>query len=426
MIKKFSYYGLLIWGLASLFFLYEFFLQVFLSTISDQLMQEFHLDASNYSIMNAGYFLPYSLMQIPVGILVDRFGARRLLTIAVTAAATGVFWFSRIHSFEYGFISRVFMGFGSSFAYVSLLVLAMNWFPKRHFGLMVGIANFLGATGPFLAGGPLSLLLNLFNNNWRLILIFISVLGFLLAISIGLFVRNSPGRKKGAIIHLDPYKEKFSIRMKLLLKNRQAWIIVFFSALVYLSLPLLGAYWGTGYLQARGLSRDIAATMSSFLWIGYAIGSPLTGKISDQTKRRKPVLIFCALIGLLATLSILSIPTNNILLITCCFFFIGFASSGCSVGFASISEHVQENVQATAIGLNNSMITFFAAIFPPIVGFLIETGVKNPEHIYSVENYENGLILMPIFYALSLVISLFFIKESFCRSQHEVIKVRLN
>ncbi|MCB1072924.1 MAG: MFS transporter [Chlamydiia bacterium] len=426
MIKKFSYYGLFIWGLASLFFLYEFFLQVFLSTISDQLMQEFHLDASDYSIMNAGYFLPYSLMQIPVGILVDRFGARRLLTIAIAAAATGVFWFSRIHSFEYGFISRFFMGFGSSFAYVSLLVLAMNWFPRRHFGLMVGIANFLGATGPFLAGGPLSLLLNLFNNNWRLILLFISILGFLLAVSVGLFVRNSPGRKKGEIIHLDPYKEKFSIRMKLLLKNRQAWMIVFFSAFVYLSLPLLGAYWGTGYLQARGLSRNLAATMSSFLWIGYAIGSPLTGKISDQTKRRKPTLIFCGLIGLIATLSILFIPINNIPLFICCFFFIGFASSGSSVAFALISEHVQKNVQATAIGLNNSMTTFFAAIFPPIVGFLIEIGVKNPEHIYSVENYENGLIIMPIFYALSLVISLFFIKESFCRSQHEVIKVRLS
>ncbi|MDJ0652235.1 MAG: MFS transporter [Simkaniaceae bacterium] len=426
MVKKFSYYGLLIWALASLFFLYEFFLQVFLSTISNQLMQELQLDALHYSIMNAGYFLPYSFMQIPVGILVDRFGARRLLTIAITVAATGVFWFSRVHSFDYGFISRFFMGFGASFAYVSLLVLAINWFPKRHFGLMVGIANFLGATGPFLAGGPLSLLLNLFNNNWRLILTSISALGFLLAICVGLFVRNSPERKKGEIIHLDPYKEKFFSRTKLLFRNRQAWTIVFFSALVYLSLPLLGAYWGTGYLQARGLSRNLAATLSSFLWIGFAIGSPLMGKISDQIRRRKPILIFCALMGLVATLSMLSLSVNSILFFTCCFFLIGLASSGCSVAFASISEHVQQNVQATAMGLNNSVTVFFVAIFPPIVGFLIEIGVKNSEPIYSVENYENGLIIMPIFYAVGLALSLFSIKESFCRSQHEVVKVRID
>lgn len=185
--KKISLVGLFIWGLASLFYLYEFFLQVFLSTISGQIMQEFYLDASDFSIMNAGYFLPYSLMQIPVGILVDRFGARRLLTIAIAAAATGVFWFSKISTFEMGFISRSFMGFGSSFAYVSLLVLALNWFPKKHFGLMVGLANFLGATGPFLAGGPLSLLLNAFDHNWRLILAHISILGFILATCVGFF-----------------------------------------------------------------------------------------------------------------------------------------------------------------------------------------------------------------------------------------------
>ncbi|MGE0199196.1 MAG: MFS transporter, partial [Simkaniaceae bacterium] len=169
--KTITLAALFIWFLASLFYLYEFFLRVFISTISDQVMQDFHLTAQKFAIMGAGYYLAYSLMQIPVGILVDRFGARLLLTIAVVLAAIGGGWFACAHSFEIGFISRCFMGFGSSFAYVCLLMLALNWFPKSHFGLMVGLANLLGALGPFLAGGPLSLLLNLFDNNWRLILL---------------------------------------------------------------------------------------------------------------------------------------------------------------------------------------------------------------------------------------------------------------
>ncbi|QVL56651.1 MAG: MFS transporter [Simkaniaceae bacterium] len=423
MLKKLSFYGLFVWSLASLFFLYEFFLQVFLSTISDQLMQSLNLDASEYSIMNAGYFLPYAIMQIPVGILVDRFGARRLLTIAISAAAVGVFWFSRTTTFEIGFISRFFMGFGSSFAYVSLLVLAMNWFPKKHFGLMVGLANFLGATGPFLAGGPLVLLLKLFNNDWRLILVCISILGVVLAICVGLFVRNGPGRKKGAVIHLDPYKEKLSVRMKLLIQNRQAWIIALFSALVYVSLPLLGAYWGTSYLQARGFSIAPAATLSSFLWVGYAIGSPLTGKVSDQIKRRKPILIFCSILGLLATLLLLFLPTNQFIFLSFIFLMIGLASSGSSIAFATISEHVQASLRATSIGFNNSVVMIFATILPPTVGFIIEIGAESSSHSYSVDNYENGLILMPVFYGISLILSTLFVKESFCRSQNEVIRL---
>lgn len=423
--KKISLVGLFIWGLASLFYLYEFFLQVFLSTISGQIMREFHLDASDFSIMNAGYFLPYSMMQIPVGILVDRFGARRLLIVAIAAAATGVFWFSKISTFEMGFISRFFMGFGSSFAYVSLLVLALNWFPKKHFGLMVGLANFLGATGPFLAGGPLSLLLNAFDHNWRLILVYISILGFILATCVGFFVRNGPRRKKGTIIHLDPYKEKLSARLKLLGKNAQAWAIVLYSGFVYVSTPLLGAYWGTGYLVSRGLSQTIAATISSFLWIGFAVGGPLTGKVSELMKRRKPILILCGFFGLLGSLSILYFPTQEVVLFATFFFLIGFASTGCSVAFASISEHVQGSVQATAIGFNNSMLTFFAALFPPIAGFLIEMGTTGKPPLYTAAQYETGLILMPCFYLISLTISSFFIRETFCRSQHEVIKVNL-
>lgn len=413
-----------IWGLASLFFLYEFFLQVFLSTISHDLMHDLNLDASSYSIMGAGYFLSYSLMQIPVGILTDRFGPRLLLPMAAGVATLGVFWFCTSHSFSAGFTSRFLMGFGSSFAYVSLLVLALNWFPKKHFALMIGLANLLGATGPFLAGGPLSYILSLFNNEWRAVLFAIGVFGTVLCIMIALFVRNGPSRDKKAIIHLDPFKEKLSKRLKTMVKNPQAWFVVLSSGTIYVSLPLLGAYWGTSYLQARGLTQTVAASISSFLWIGYAVGAPLTGKISDAMHRRLPVLSFCSVVGLIVSALIVYLPETSVMVFSLLFFLIGFASSGSSVGFALISEHVQPNLQATSLGFNNSMATFIGGLFPIVVGFLIERGTSDGVHHYSVSQYQNGLILMPIFYGISLLLFLFFIKETFCRSQHGVVKVQ--
>lgn len=423
--QKLSFLGLFIWLLASLFYLYEFFLQVFLSTVSKQIMQDLHLDASSYSLIAAAYFLPYSLMQIPVGILVDKFGARTLLTLSVTSCAIGVFGFSLTHHFGTAFVGRMFMGLGASSAYVSLLVLALNWFPKNHFALMVGIANLLGATGPFLAGGPLSYILDIFHNDWRLVMIGIGIFGLCLALLIAFFIRNSPARQKDEIIHLDPYQDPLLKRLKNLMRNQQAWMIVIFSGFVYVSLPLLGAYWGTGYLQARGLDRTIAASLSSLLWIGYAIGAPISGKISDSIKRRKLPLIANSFIGIIASILIVYIPTSEVMVFGFLFFCIGFASSGCSPAFAAISEHVPANLQATSIGFNNSMITFSAAIYPPIVSILIEWGVPEGVHQYSVSNFQHGLILMPVFYAIAFVISLFFIKETYCRSQHEVVNVRL-
>lgn len=420
-----TFIAIFIWFLASLFFLYEFFLRVFISTISDQIIQEMHLTAQKFSIMGAGYYFAYSLMQIPVGILVDRFGARILLTIAVVLASIGAGWFAFAYNFEIGFLSRCLMGFGSSFAYVCLLVLALNWFPRSHFGLMVGLANFLGALGPFLAGGPLSLLLNLFNNNWRLILSFIAGAGFILAIIIGLFVRNTPARKQGDIIFLDPNKESLGQSLLLLAKNHQAWFIVFYAGIVYVCLPLLGAYWGTSFLQARGLNRDIAASLSSMLWIGFAVGALLTGKISDSIKRRKPLLLFCAFIGVIASGLIVYWPSTPILFYGTLFFCIGLASSGCSVSIAIISEHVESKLYATAIGLNNSLIAFLAASIPPAISFIIQrSAVKTNSAYLNVANFQSGFFLMPIIYAVAFFICLFFIRETYCRSQFDIVKVK--
>ena len=416
-------YGICVWLLASIFFLYEFFLQVFLSTVSHLIMHEFNLDASSYSILASGYFIIYSVMQIPVGLLVDRYGARWLLTMAVTTTAFGVVLFSSTQSFALGLFSRCLMGFGSSFAYVSLLILSLNWFPKKYFAVMVGLANLLGALGPFLAGGPLAMLLNAFNNNWRLILVAISCFGFGLAVLIGLVVRNAPALAKNKVIHLDPYKKPLKQRLARLVQNRQAWAVVLFAGFVYTSLPFLGAYWGTPYLQAHGIARTQAAIAVSFLWIGYASGAPLLGKLSNWIRRRKPIFILCSCIGIISSVLITYLPTLKISIYSMLFFCVGFASASCSVSFPAISEHVQKNVQGTGIAFNNSVMVFFAALFPPIASYLIELGTPITGHHYSVENFQHGLILIPIFFVLSVLIATFGVKETFCRSQHEVIKV---
>lgn len=415
-----------IWFLASLFYLYEFFLRVFISTISEQVIEDMQLTAQQFSIMGAGYYLAYSIMQIPVGILVDRFGARLLLSIAVVLASIGGIWFAFAHTFEAGFISRCFMGFGSSFAYVCLLVLALNWFPKTHFALMVGIANLLGSLGPFLAGGPLSLLLDLFNNDWRLVLTLIGGSGILLSIIIGLFVRNAPKRARGEIIFLDPNKESLGRRLLGLSRNHQAWMIVLYAGVVYVCLPLLGAYWGTGFLQARGLTRNVAASISSMLWVGFAVGAPLLGKISDSMRHRKPVMLIAALLGVISSFFIVYWPNTPPLLFGVLFFFIGFASSGISVSFAVVSEQVDSKLHATAIGLNNSIITFLPALIPPIVSFLIQRAAhhQGAAHL-SMKSFQSGLFLMPILYGAAFLICLLFIKETYCRSQVEVVKVNL-
>jgi MFS family permease len=418
--------GTVIWSLAALFYLYEFFLRVFVSTISDQVIADLSLTAQQFATMGAGYYLIYSFMQLPVGILVNRLGARFLLTIAVFLAGLGGFWFAFVHGFSSGFLSRCFMGFGSSFAYVCLLVLALNWFPRKHFGLMAGIANFLGAAGPMLAGGPLALLLTLFHDNWRLVIGGIGALGFVLAVFIGVFVRNTPPRQKGEIIHLEPGKESLLRRLGELIRIPQVWAIVLYAGFVYVCLPLLGAYWGTSFLQARGFSRTVAASIASMMWVGLGIGSPVLGKISDTIKRRKPILYGSAFFGIIVTILVVYFHLENKLIYMALFFLIGFVSAAQSVSFATITEHVPTKLQATAIGLNNSMIMFFAAVLPPIISsFIGRSAAMHHEKAghFTAADFQAGFFFMPIFYLCAYFLALFFIRETYCRQQFEVVKI---
>ena len=424
--RSFLLLGVVIWSLAALFFLYEFFLRVFVSTISCKVMADLNLTAQQFATMGAGYYLIYSFMQLPVGILVDRFGARLLLTVATFLAGLGGFWFAFVEGFFSGFLSRCFMGFGSSFAYVCLLVLALNWFPRKHFGLMAGIANFLGAVGPILAGGPLALLLVYFHDNWRLVVGGIGALGFFLTVVIGLFVKNTPPRQKGEIIHLEPGKESLWSRLGELVRVPQVWAVILYAGFVYVCLPLLGAYWGTSFLQARGFSRTVAASIASMMWIGLGVGSPVLGKISDSMKQRKPILYGSAFLGIFVTLFVVYFHVEHQWVYMALFFLIGFVSAAQSVSFAIIAEHVPSKLHATAIGINNTMIMLFAAVLPPVVSsFIGRAAARHHEKAgqFTAADFQAGFFFMPIFYLCAFLLAMFFVRETYCRQQFEVVKV---
>ncbi len=424
--KKISFIGLAIWSLTTLFFFYEFFLRVVLGTFASKLMLDLHLGAEEFSILGAAYYITYSLMQTPVGLLVDKFGVRLLVTVATAICAFGVLWFSFSDTFIPALISRFLIGFGSAFAFVSLLVLALNWFPAEQFSVFSGTAQFLGAIGPLLAGGPTAILLEALHGDWRLILLWVGIFGVFLSVMLGFFVRNKPKGSKKKIIYIET-TEPIKQRLSQLLKNNQVWIIVCFAAFAYVSMPLLGAYWGTTYLESRGFNKSSAATITSMIWLGLATGSLTLGKISDIFKRRKPVLCLSTLLGAVISAVILYFSPNDQIILIPLFFLLGYASSAQVVSFPTITEHVPAKLKATAIGFNNTAITLFAGILPPFASSLIQDARELTPHptgiLYTQSDFTIGLSMMPIVYIIAFFLALFGIRETFCRPQQEVHKI---
>lgn len=410
-----------LWLLAAFFYLYEFFLRTFIGSLATQLIPDLHLTTSTFAVMGAAYYITYGLMQLSVGFFLQRYGERFILCFASFVCALSTFLFANATNFTLALISRLLMGFGSSFAFVALLMVAVKWFPKRYFGLFVGMAQFIGTLGPVLAAGPLVNAITSFDLGWRVSLQVIGLVGVMLGIIILLVMRNKPRTWDNDVVLLqNPYPLRELIR--LVFNNKQAIFIALYSSMTYVSLPLLGAYWGSSYLQAHGISQHSAADIISLSWLGYGLGCPLLGFMSDFLNRRRPVLILAAIIGAIATSIITFIPCNHSIIYTILFFTLGLSASGASVGFAIIADNASVATKSMIIGLNNGVVCLFASVIPMLSSYLIHSAITQLNLDLSQPSaYTWGFALMPIVFILSVLLAVFTIKETYCRPQRELI-----
>lgn len=422
--QKIKVIGVFIWAIAAIFFLYEFFLRTFVGSIAHQLIHDLHLNIEQFTLMGSAYYLAYGLMQIPVGVLADKFGVKKIMIFATLTCALATFLFSHSHTFTEALVGRFFMGFGSSFAFVCLLVIASNWFPKRFFGFFAGASQLIGTMGPVLAGGPLISWLIDSHIDWRLALSSIGAFGVMLAFLTFFFVKNKPQGEQGTLLFLSK-NESILLRLQRLFRTKQAWIVAVYSASVYVSIAVMAAVWGTDYLQAVGLPQKSAAYMISIAWIAYAIGCPGFGFLSDLTKRRKPFLILCATLGLASMSLILYGHFTSKAVYEVLFFMLGLAATGQNIGFAAIAEHTSPDTKASALGLNNGLITLSGAILPLAVSYLISlsSGSSSAQHL-PLHSFVFGLSLLPVAYLISLIASIFLFKETYCKPQKGLILLR--
>ncbi len=418
--NRFTAYGFLVWFLAIGFFFYEYFLRVLPATVAKNMIDSLSLNVDQFALIGSAYFFTYSFMQIPAGLLFDRFSSRTLLATACALCSFATVWLSLSHSFLPAFMSRLLIGAGSAFGYVALMSVTLNWFPKKYFASLFGGAQFFGALGPIAAGAPVILFVNATNGNWRGVFMWIALAGAILTLLIAIFAKDKP-RNSNAIVFIDK-KEPFSKNLKPLILKAQVWFLIIYASNVYVSLPLLGAFWGPLFLESRGYTSSISALMISMIWLGKAIGSPIFGRISDLVSRRKPVLVFCAALGVSSSLVILLIPHINIIVLGSLFLGIGLSGSAQGLSFVVLMEHAPRAVRGTILGFGNSFLMGFSAILPLFTTTLIQFFAENG--VLTTAAFTKGLMIVPITFGVSLAASLFGIRETYCRDQNQIHQLR--
>ena len=176
--------------LAAMFYLYEFVLQVSPAVMTNELMHDLKLNAAGFGAMAAFYYYAYTPMQIPAGLLFDRYGPRLLITVALLICSLGAFFFGLTNDTAWASAGRFFMGIGSAFSFIGSLVLISRWFPAKYFALLAGLVQMMSSIGAILGEAPLADVVHQFG--WRHTIMYVSAIGIFLAVLVWLLVRDHP------------------------------------------------------------------------------------------------------------------------------------------------------------------------------------------------------------------------------------------
>lgn len=397
----------LIWSLSALFYFYEFALQSSPSVMVPELMRDFHVDGTQLGHLSAFYFYAYAAMQIPVGLLLDRFGPRLLLTLASITCAFGAFCFSQTHSLALAEMARFLMGIGSSFAVVSSLKLASLWFPTKRFALLTGLMVTFGMLGAIFGQTVLAPLID--SLGWRHSMMLLSLLGVLLAIAICGIVRNG---EKFVANQRTTHASAYWRGLKNILLTRQAWLMAIYGGLMFAPTVAFGELWGVPYLiSVFNVSRDVAAGVLSLIFVGWAVGSPVFGMLTGHFHRHI-VFMWLAPVGCMITMAwILLVDHQHIATVGALLFLFGFFSSAFLAVFSLLKENTPEHSTGTAMGFLNTLNELGPALLQPIFGLLLDRGwngkIVANTRVYSHENYHHAALALLVVLAIAFFIVCF-------------------
>ncbi|MDX1901052.1 MAG: MFS transporter [Gammaproteobacteria bacterium] len=406
-----------------LFYCYNYFLRISPSVMENSLTQTFHITATQFGALAGFYYWSYTPMQLPAGMIYDRFGTRIVLSLACLVAVSGLMLFISANNYALAGTGRLLIGFGTAFSYIGVLKLASLWLPANRFATVAGLTTATGMTCAALSEKYLASAIERVGYQHALHTAVIA--GFVLSMVMLFIVRNQPKQLQTSgqqeIQHILSLRELFSA-LYTLASHRQMWLIGLVGCLLYLPASVFLDLWGVPYLETvYHLTPKQAVNMADLTFAGWIIAGPIIGMISDKIcLRRLPLMISASIAGILLCMIFYS-HDLSLTELYICFFVTGFCCGAHPLCFALSKESSPPDVCGTAIAATNLLIMAGGAIFQPVVGKLLDWHTTQPLGanglpVYSASDFTFALSVIPVGVLIGIILSMF-IRETHCKVQ---------
>lgn len=393
------------WLAVALFYLFQYILRSAPSVMVSELRHDFMLKAEDFATMGSYYLYAYSLLQIPLGFLIDYWGVRRTIVLSIILCLGGLFLMSVAQTLWMLQASRVLIGAGSATAFMGAIKIAVDYLPAGQRGLLIGLTLTLGTAGALFAGKPLVLMLDAFG--WRTALQTLLVPGALLVILALTFLP-----KNHHIITTADDSESVWIKLARILRNPKVMLYAILAIGLYTPLSAIADLWGTAYImQKYNMARGEAAPIVMFMHIGLGIGSFVVTWGCEHYRKIKEGVRICLIALVLLFALFLYGPVVSKVVLVSILLAIGFFCGAEMVCFTGAAEQATHHDSGLTLGVVNTLNMLGGAFVQQAIGSLLDwqwQGAVDPAtglRLYSTDQYNIALTLLFALIALCTLLA---------------------
>ena len=365
---------LFMWLIASIFYAYQYILRVMPSIMLEDIMFKFKIEADSFGQFSGVYYIGYSLMHIPLGIMLDRYGPRKVMTSCMLLCILGSLPIIYLDGWFYTVFGRFLVGAGSSGAILGAFKVIRMMFEERKFTRMLTFTVSIGLVGAIYGGGPL----NYMCQTWGYVNMvqILCIVGLILASFTYIMIPEVPISKS----------ENMFKDILALISNKRVLMVCIAAGMMVGPIEGFADVWGSIFFKKiYGIEANIAASLPSMIFIGMCFGAPLLGIIAERISYLGTIIFsglfmssaFCIMLLFKIDLEFLSI--GFVLVGVCCAYQI--------IAIYYASTLVSENIAGLTNAMANMIIMSFGYAFHSIIGYVVKImgGIESPDAlIYGV------------------------------------------
>jgi MFS family permease len=390
------------WLITAVYYFYQYTLRSAPAVMMPQLSEAFGLSAMGVASMVGLFYWGYSPFSLVAGAAMDGLGPRRVLPLGAAAVGVGALLFATGRN-DLASVGRLLQGAGGVFALVGAVYIASKGFPASMAATLIGATQMFGmaggSAGQFVVGPVIGA-----GAPWSRFWIFMGLAGVAIGVLLYFLLPRDEPRPGG------DWVKSAGRAMVLVLRNPQSLLCGVIAGLLFIPTTIFDMIWGVRYLQeAHGLEYGSAVMRSATVPMGWIIGCPLLGFLSDRIGRRKPVIAAGALV-LLACLAFILYGPTGVFPPYVLGLVAGVASGAAMLPYTVIKEANPPAVSGTATGVVNFLNFTFSALLGPVFGWILRT-VSGGSARMTLEHYQTAF--EPLLYGVGLaVVLVLFLRET--------------